>query len=105
MAKKGGGSNGKPCNRQFASGPDDRVSIDRIAVLVGSLESGIKDLKSVSPTPCERHHIELLIHMYEWALAEIEDVLDGSPMSDADRVAALCRLLNMPLGQMEFDGC
>lgn len=86
--------------RRVRKAPPDAVAArtaDEIADIVRTLEYTIKALKSTDcPPGCD--HIKPLIEMYEWALEEFKQARDGSPVIDAERIAALCRLLNIPLG-------
>ena len=76
---------------------------DEIADIVSTLEYTIKALKSLDcPPGCD--HIDSSIEMFEWALEEFKQARDGSKSDRAKRIAALCKLLNMPLGQVGFDG-
>lgn len=75
---------------------------DEIADIVRTLEYTIKALKSADcPPGCDR--IKSSIEMYEWTLEEFKQARDGSPVINAERIAALCKLLNIPLAQVEID--
>ena len=86
--------------RRVRKAPPDAVAArtaDEIAGIVRTLEYTIKALESADcPRGCD--HIKPLIEMYEWALGEFKQARDGSPIINAERIAALCRLLNIPLG-------
>ncbi len=88
--------------RRVRKAPPDAVAArttDEIADadIVCTLEYTIKALESAACMPgCD--HIKPLIEMYEWALEEFKQARDGSPPDDAERIATLCRLLNIPLG-------
>ena len=92
--------------RRVRKAPPDAVAArtaDEIADIVRTLEYTIKALKSADcPPGCD--HIKPLIKIYEWSLGEFKQARDGSPVIDAERIAALCKLLNIPLGQVENDG-
>lgn len=70
---------------------------DEIADIVSTLEYTIDALKSAACLPgCDQ--IKPLIEKYEWALEEFKQARDGSSVINAERIAALCRLMNIPLG-------
>ncbi len=70
---------------------------DEIADIVRTLEYTIEALKSADcPPGCD--HIKSSIEMFEWALGEFKQAGDGRSVIDAERIAALRKLLNIPLG-------
>ena len=89
--------------RKAPPGAGTGRTTDEIADIVSTLEYTIDALKSADcPPGCD--HIKSSIEMYEWALEEFKQARDGSKSDRAKRIAALCRLLNIPLGQEEIDG-
>ncbi|MCH9049871.1 MAG: hypothetical protein IIA72_02125 [Proteobacteria bacterium] len=83
--------------RQAPPGAVAAHTADEIAHIVSTLEYTIDALKSAACLPgCDQ--IKPLIEKYEWALKEFKQARDGRPVINAERIAALCRLLNIPLG-------
>jgi signal recognition particle subunit SEC65 len=89
----------KRVRRVRKASPDavGEITTDEIADIVRTLEYTIEALKSADcPPGC--NHIKPLIEIYEWALGEFKQAGDGRPVIDAERIAALRKLLNIPLG-------